>query len=84
MFRVAASMRIQYFQENEDIIKVNEIGDVFYIIHSGHVQVQIEKKNEFTVDTVVMVPVAELHTGASFGELARINDKPRAATITAI
>lgn len=35
-------MRIQYFQENEDIIKVHEIGDVFYIIHSGQAQVSIE------------------------------------------
>lgn len=77
-------MRIQYFQENEDIIKVHEIGDVFYIIHSGHAQVSIEQKMENTVEKVQMVPVKQLHTGDSFGELALINDKPRAATVTAI
>jgi ATP-binding cassette subfamily B protein len=63
---------------------VNEIGDKFYIIHSGHVQVSIVQNNEFLVDKVQMKPVAELHTGDSFGELALINDKPRAATISAI
>lgn len=39
---------------------------------------------ENTVDKVQMVPVKQLHTGDSFGELALINDKPRAATVTAI
>ena len=31
-----------------------------------------------------MIPVAEMHSGDSFGELALINEKPRAATITAL
>lgn len=31
-----------------------------------------------------MIPVKQLHTGDSFGELALINDKPRAATVSAV
>lgn len=84
LFKMAASMRIQYYQENEAIVNVHEIGEEFYIIHSGHVQVLIEQKNEFTVDKISMIPVAELHTGSSFGELALQNDQPRAATIIAL
>ena len=52
LYKMAASMRIQYFQENEDIVKVHEHGDVFYIIHSGHAQVSIEQKNSYVVDKV--------------------------------
>jgi CRP-like cAMP-binding protein len=76
------------------IFRFGEIGDLFYIVLSGAVGVQVptekklietssknSKKRSRGSDRMTMMEVAELTTGTSFGELALINSKPRAATI---
>lgn len=57
---------------------VGDAGSKFYIILKGLVGVLVPKNGEKNV----MIQVAELGSGYSFGELALITDKPRAATIT--
>ena len=67
--------------KGEDIIVQGDMGDIFYLIEDGHVDVYIKKKdqNGDLVDTKV-------HTyspGNSFGELAIMYNTPRAATCRA-
>lgn len=76
-------MKVQYFKENEYIFKEGEIGNTFYLIYSGHVGVYQKKIQEYAGMTTEVV-LATLHSGDSFGELALINDKPRAASVKAL
>jgi CRP-like cAMP-binding protein len=57
----------------EVIIKQGEIGDKFYLIGSGAVNVSINNKK-----------VTELGEGDFFGEMALVTDLPRTATITVV
>ena len=57
---------------NEDVIVQGDVGDKFYVMNGGKVQVIIDGKQ-----------VAELTGQNSFGELALIYGTPRAATIRA-
>jgi cAMP-dependent protein kinase regulator len=62
---------------NEDIIVQGDIGDVFYLIEEGLVDVFISKNKQ---------PAVKVHTysaGNSFGELAIMYNAPRAATCRA-
>ena len=64
-----------HFQKGEIIIRQGEIGDRFYIIESGEVEIVHQEPGQ---------PEQQLDlrsTGASFGELALIKDAPRAATV---
>ena len=58
------------------IIQQGEIGDEFYIIMTGTVRVQLEPEDEGD-DPKTLVA---LGPGDSFGELALLNEKPRAAS----
>lgn len=55
------------------IITQGHLGDRFYIIASGEVQVEVDG-----------VPVRTLGTGQSFGEIALLHEIPRTASITAL
>lgn len=64
-------------QPGENIIIQGEIGDVFYLLEDGNVDVYISKKGQ---------PEAKVHTytpGNAFGELAIMYNAPRAATCRA-
>lgn len=64
-------------QPGEDIILQGEIGDVFYLLEDGEVDVYISKKGQ---------PETKVHTytpGNAFGELAIMYNAPRAATCRA-
>lgn len=60
------------YQHNESVIVEGEIGDKFYIIKEG--KVQVTKKS---------TPIDHLGPGDYFGERALIRDDQRAATVTA-
>lgn len=65
------------FQPGDTIIQEGDIGDSYYMMESGtaHVWKQLEGKDRLDFGI--------LHPGDSFGEMALIDDEPRAATVIA-
>ncbi|XP_017773081.1 PREDICTED: cGMP-dependent protein kinase 1-like [Nicrophorus vespilloides] len=63
----------EFFTENTDIVKQGEIGDKFYIIKTGTVNITIEGQGR----------VATKSRGEYFGEMALIENDVRQATVTA-
>lgn len=70
---LASSMRLYKYNKNEIVTKQGAIGSHFFIISSGHFQVDIS-------GNVIKV----LEKGASFGEISLIRNTARTATITAV
>jgi NADH:quinone reductase (non-electrogenic) len=64
-----------HYRKGESIIKQGEIGDKFYIIESGEVEVIREKSDHTEQQLAVRT------TGESFGEIALLKDTPRTATV---
>lgn len=71
------SFRVSSLPENSTVFKQGDIGKEWYIILAGSCNVLISKSG-YIKDAV---QVAVLPTGAGFGDLALINDKPRLASI---
>lgn len=67
------------FEAGEDIIRQGEEGQDFYIIVSG--TVKVTRYDEIKDETLVIKD--GMTTGAYFGEMAILEDKPRMATVTA-
>jgi CRP-like cAMP-binding protein len=76
----AMFMRLQPtdVQAGQAVIKQGDVGDYFYVIMSGRCMVTRETPNQKPVR------LAELETGACFGEEALISDDKRNATVTAL
>jgi len=75
-------------KKGETLFEIGSIGTTFYIILKGSVGIwvnipkQIEEGTKKEIKTIfVLTEVKALSGGASFGELALIDKKPRAATI---
>ena len=75
---LAEAMTILEVGPGQDIITEGEDGDAFYIIESGVVRVSKRDENG-EPHTLV-----EMRAGQHFGELALLEDAPRAATVTAV
>jgi CRP-like cAMP-binding protein len=65
------------FSEGDVVFRQGEPGDVMYIIHEGALAVIREKDGTGTV-------VAKLNTGDMVGEMALVDEEPRAATVKAL
>ena len=65
------------YDRNQVIFREHENGDMAYIIADGQVQIVKESDHGPTV-------LGVLETGAMFGEMALIDDKPRMASAKAI
>lgn len=78
-------MTLEEFERNDKIFLEGELGDKFYIIFRGTVNVmQFTKMNDmFQNIERVMRKITELASGDSFGELALLHDNPRSASIIA-
>jgi cAMP-dependent protein kinase regulator len=69
-------MRGEPAEAGDVVFSQGDVGDKFYLIHSGQVDVIVEEDGKKEI-------VAQLRKGQYFGEMALINDKPRNATIIA-
>lgn len=65
-------MHYEEHSENDYICHQGQVGDKFYIMLSGTVNVSISTQKD---------PINSLHAGDSFGELALLTSQPRNATI---
>lgn len=74
----AAKMRHEHFAPGETIIQQGDIGDKFYIVRSGQVDVIQAKDGE------APAVVARRGTGDFFGEVALLEEVPRSATIKGV
>jgi len=73
-------IRFQSFGARITIFEQEDEGDAFYVIYSGSINVYIRVVGEYT-GQVYLKPIAELHEGDSFGELALIYGARRSATV---
>ncbi|KAI8979968.1 camp-dependent protein kinase regulatory subunit [Pilobolus umbonatus] len=74
--KIADALESVYFEEGQEVVKQGDVGDQFYIIESGEAIV-LKSENG------VVQQVNRLGRGSYFGELALLNDSPRAATVVA-
>ncbi|KIV81856.1 hypothetical protein PV11_04007 [Exophiala sideris] len=70
--KIADALETVKFEAGEKIIIEGEPGDAFYLLEAGQATAYKDEK-----------PVREYHRGDFFGELALLDDKPRAATVVA-
>ncbi|RCH95831.1 hypothetical protein CU097_003631 [Rhizopus azygosporus] len=75
--KIADALESVYFQDKEQVMKQGDIGDQFYLIESGTAVFYKTDKNGEQQE------VNQLGRGSYFGELALLNDSPRAATVIA-
>ncbi|KAI8642210.1 camp-dependent protein kinase regulatory subunit [Parasitella parasitica] len=74
--KIADALESVYFEDGQEVVKQGDVGDQFYIIESGEAFVLKEENG-------VKQQVNRLERGSYFGELALLNDAPRAATVVA-
>jgi putative ABC transport system ATP-binding protein len=72
----AERMKSESYEPGEAIIRRGEIGDKFYVVQSGTVEVSGEKDGASFSGIV-------LHAGDFFGEIALLTGEPRNATVIA-
>lgn len=74
--QLAEKLQRETFPAGTTIIKQDEVGDKFYLIVKGSVDVHRTRDGEVT-------RLAQLPAGSFFGEMALMNDEPRNATVVA-
>lgn len=86
--QICRFMSHQNMKKGETLFEIGSVGTTFYIILRGSVGVlvnipkQVEDEIKKEMKTIfVLTEVKVLNNGASFGELALLEKKPRAATI---
>ncbi|GJJ73626.1 cAMP-dependent protein kinase regulator [Entomortierella parvispora] len=75
--KIADALESVYFEDGQNVVRQGDQGDNFFIIETGEATVTkcSEEGEEF--------PMPGLGPGQYFGELALLNDMPRAATVQA-
>ncbi|XP_049589556.1 protein kinase, cAMP-dependent, regulatory, type II, alpha, B [Syngnathus scovelli] len=72
------------FEDGERIITQGDEADCFYMVESGQVRIMIKSKTKAGQRDDTEVEVARCSRGQYFGELALVNNKPRAASVYAV
>ncbi|CAG8543635.1 8617_t:CDS:2 [Cetraspora pellucida] len=75
--KIADALESLYYEDNQLVIKQGDIGNSFYLIESG--EARVTKVDEDGVEH----ELPGLNKGEYFGELALLNNKPRAVNIRA-
>jgi cAMP-dependent protein kinase regulator len=75
--KIADALEMVKYPAGSTIIREGEPGTAFFILESGEAEVYKKGANEDK-------PVAKYKKGDYFGELALLNDAPRAATVIAV
>ncbi|KAF9578344.1 hypothetical protein BGW38_005901 [Lunasporangiospora selenospora] len=75
--KIADALESVYFDDGQTVVRQGDQGDNFFIIESG--EAMVTKHN----DEGEEFPMPGLGPGQYFGELALLNDMPRAATVKA-
>lgn len=75
---IASSVRPRQYAGGSVVCREDEVGDTFYIIESG--TVEVSKRLDGETSRIL----ARQGPGEFFGELALVHDIPRAATVTAV
>lgn len=75
---IADALEQVNYQTGEDVVKQGEAGNEFFMIIQGHADV-----TQHVASSNDSVTVGTLGPGDYFGEVALLNDRPRAATVTA-
>jgi CRP-like cAMP-binding protein len=74
---IAAQLREETYEPGSVIIRQGEIGETFYVIESGRVQISVTQDGEEKV-------IAERGPGEYVGEIALLLEVPRTATVKAL
>ena len=75
--RINQKFQRESFQPGDDVIRQGDVGDKFYVIARGAVEVIVR------TDEGKDLTVANLRQGEYFGEIALLTDVPRTATVRA-
>lgn len=78
LFALAEAMSVVKFRGGHRIMTQGDKGDNFYVLCQGVCEIQINNKEKGTVTRI------KVERGATFGELALLQDVPRAASIVAL
>lgn len=73
LLEVARAMRVENVAAGNEVVRQGELGERFYLIAYGAFEVLVNEQ-----------PATRLGRGEYFGELALLNDAPRAATVVAV
>lgn len=76
-YKIADALESVIYNPGDVVIRRGDVGENFYVIESGSVSVLCPDENGTERE------ISVLNKGDYFGELALLNDKPRAATIVA-
>lgn len=77
---LCANMKLETFRKNQYICKQNDVGEDFYIVASGGVEVQVKSQ----YDEQKIEKLALLKVGSAFGEMALLSEASRCASCMAV
>jgi len=77
-FELIQHFRLRTFADGDCIVREGDIGDTFYLIRSGEVQVFVLDRKKRR-----QVPLGSMRAGDFFGEVALLTGRPRTATVRA-
>ncbi|XP_038135844.1 cAMP-dependent protein kinase type II-alpha regulatory subunit-like isoform X2 [Cyprinodon tularosa] len=82
--KIVDVLGVRTFNDGDRIIAQGDRAECFYIVETGEVKILIKTKTKVNQQDNTEVEVARCSRGQYFGELALVNNKPRAASVYAV